>query len=201
MKIGIVLSNPPGYSETFFRSKIKGLQENGVEVRLFCFKKDDGFDLCHVTEGPQVSANLFEQGWYILKEFTLLLPYVSTVVRYIKLERKEKTRWRELFKRIYINAHMLKTKTDWLHFGFTTLAVGRETIAKAIGAKMAVSFRGFDITVFPVKNPDGYRILWKYLDKVHTISMGLLAMAKKQGLLDHIPYALIPPAIDSKVFH
>ena len=32
MKIGIVLSQTPGYSETFFNSKIKGLLKNGVDV-------------------------------------------------------------------------------------------------------------------------------------------------------------------------
>jgi colanic acid/amylovoran biosynthesis glycosyltransferase len=34
-KIGIVLSSTPGYSETFFKSKIKGLQESGYDVTLF----------------------------------------------------------------------------------------------------------------------------------------------------------------------
>jgi len=32
--IGLVLPNTPAYSETFFNSKIKGLQENGCEVIL-----------------------------------------------------------------------------------------------------------------------------------------------------------------------
>lgn len=50
MRIGLVLSTTPGYSETFFRSKIKGLQENGIEVRLFCQNNNEGFDLCPVTK-------------------------------------------------------------------------------------------------------------------------------------------------------
>jgi uncharacterized protein (UPF0218 family) len=38
VKIGIVLSNPPGYSETFFVNKIKFLKDAGFEVYLFVDK-------------------------------------------------------------------------------------------------------------------------------------------------------------------
>ena len=163
MRIGIVLSQPPGYSETFFRSKILGLQENGVEVNLFCQNKNDDFTLCPVVVSPRVSRNPFLQLWFFMKEFVLLLPYVSTVIRYVKLERSEGTAWLQIFKKVYLNAQLLKAKLDWLHFGFATLALGSETVAKAIGAKMAVSFRGFDVAVYPVKYPNCYNILWKYV--------------------------------------
>lgn len=200
MKIGLVLSNTPGYSETFFRTKIKGLQKNGIDVRLFCQNKKEDFTLCPVIESPKVSKNALVQTWYFIKEFILLLPYLSTVTRYIKLERKECTDWIPLFKKLYLNAHLLKAKVDWLHFGFTTVALGSETVAKAIGAQMAVSFRGFDITIYPVKNPDCYKMLWKYLDKVHTISMSLLVLAKKHGMPESIPFVKIAPAIDIGLF-
>src|SRR5690606_16415229 len=96
--------------------------------------------------------------------------FLSVIVRYIKLERKEGTRWVLILKKIYLNAYILKQKLDWLHFGFATMALGSETVAKAIGAKMAVSFRGFDIAVYPIKNPGCYKTLWKYVDKLHAIS-------------------------------
>ncbi|CAM3436880.1 glycosyltransferase family 4 protein [Aequorivita lipolytica] len=200
MKIGIVLSNTPGYSETFFNSKIKGLQENGMEVRLYCQTKKDDFTLCPIIESPKVSRNAFLQTWYFIKEFLLLMPYLLTVFRYIKLERNEGTGIIQIFKKIYLNAHLLKAKLDWLHFGFATMALGSETVAKAIEAKMAVSFRGFDIAVFPVKNPGCYKTLWKYVDKVHTISNDLLVLAKRQGLPETIPVEKITPAIDVNLF-
>lgn len=200
MKIGLVLSTTPGYSETFFRSKIKGLQKNGIDVRLFCQNKREDFTLCPVVTSPRVSRNPILQTWFFIKEFALLLPYLSIVIRYIKLERKERTGWLRLFKKIYLNAHLLKADLDWLHFGFATMALGSETVAKAIGAKMAVSFRGFDMVVYPVKNPGCYKTLWKYLDKVHTISNSLLNLAKKHGLPDSVPYVKITPAIDVGLF-
>lgn len=199
-KIGIILSNTPGYSETFFRSKIKGLQDYGVEVTLFCKNKEEEFNLCPVLEGPKISQNLLLQSWYLIKEYALLFPYLSTVSWYVNLERNEGTQWIPLFKKIYLNAHLLKAKVDWLHFGFATMALGKETVAKAIGAKMAVSFRGFDIAVYPVKNPGCYEMLWKYVDKVHIISDDLLCLARKYGLPPSISVTKITPAIDIGVF-
>lgn len=200
MKIGIVLFNTPSYSETFFRSKIKGLQENGVEVRLFCYNKAENFVLCPVSVSPQVDPNPLIQIWFFIREFVLLIPYFNTVLRYIKLEHKEETDFTDLLKKIYLNAELLKANVDWLHFGFGTVALGSETVAKAIKAKMAVSFRGFDIAVYPVKYPNCYQTLWKYIDKIHIISDDLLFLATKYGLPQTIPVQKITPAIDLKVF-
>ena len=55
MKIGLVLSSPPGYSETFFRSKIKGLQANGYEVVLITAPPQKGLTDVHIAYHPTVS--------------------------------------------------------------------------------------------------------------------------------------------------
>ena len=195
MRIALVLAQPPGYSETFFNSKIKGLQDHGMDVRLYCQSKKNGFTLCPVIRSPRVSRNPLLQSWYLLKELLFLLPHWPAVIRYIKLERKEGTGFLQLFKKIYLNAHLLKADLDWLHFGFATMALGSETVAKAIGAKMAVSFRGFDINVYPIKHPECYNLLWKYVDKVHSISHYLLEKARSKGLPRATPYAIITPAV------
>src|SRR5690606_8738240 len=93
MRIGIILSTTPGYSETFFRSKIKGLQEHGIEVCLFCQNNNEHFDLCPVITSPKIRRNPLLQAWYFVKEFVLLLPYFIVLSRYVKLERKEGTGW------------------------------------------------------------------------------------------------------------
>ena len=105
-----------------------------------------------------------------------------------------------IVKGVYLNAHLLKAKLDWLHFGFATLALGSETVAKAIGAQMAVSFRGFDMAVYPVKHPGCFNMLWSYVDNVHTISTDLLALAQGNGLPRDIPVYKITPAIDVNFF-
>lgn len=195
MRIGIVLSQTPGYSETFFNSKIKGMQNSGVIVHLYCQDKKADFKLCPVIDSPKVTSNSLLQIWYFIKEFFLLLPHLPVIMRYIKLERKEGTGFLQIFKKIYLNAHLLKAKLDWLHFGFATMALSSETVAKAINAKMAVSFRGFDINVYPVKHPHCYQKLWKYVDKVHSISQYLLYKAREIELSEDIPHAIITPAV------
>ncbi len=195
MRIGVVLSQTPGYSETFFNSKIKGLQENGMEVRIYCQSKKEGFKLCPAIESPKVSRNPILQAWYFLKEFSILLLHLPVLLRYIKLERNEGIGMIQIFKKTYLNAHLLKAKVDWLHFGFATMALGSETVAKAIGAKMAVSFRGFDINVYPIKHPECYKNLWKHVDKVHSISQYLLHKAISLGLSVESPFAIITPAV------
>ena len=119
---------------------------------------------------------------------------------FIRLERAENRSWSQLFKNIYNNAHILRTQIDWLHFGFATLALQSEHVAKTINAKMAVSIRGFDIGIYPIKEPNCYDLLWNQLDKLHAISYDLLALAHKKGLKKVTPYQIITPAIDTALF-
>ena len=181
MKIGIVLSKTPGYSETFFRSKIEGLLSGGHEVILFVQKKEAGFDLCEVRTsnlGSSFLKRILTSVW----AFISLFPHLLSLKRYIRLEREYGTSLTVIFKRVVLNHHILTSKTDWLHYGFATQAIGRECLAKAIGAKMAVSFRGFDISIYPLKHPNCYTRLWNHVDKVHTISTDLHKRALKLGL-------------------
>lgn len=99
MRIGLVLSNTPAYSETFFNSKIKGLLEHGVDVRLYCQSKKEDFTICPVFISPRVSRNPLLQFWYFIKEFTLLLPHLPAVFHYINLERKERTGFLQILKK------------------------------------------------------------------------------------------------------
>ncbi len=196
MKIGIVLATSPGYSETFFTSKIKGLQKNGMEVLLFVREKNKNFTLCKQISAPKVYTNPVKQFISSLLVFTSLLPHFKKVFRFIKLEKQNNRAFIQIYKKVYLNAHILKHKLDWLHFGFATQALGSELVAKAIGAKMAVSFRGFDINVYPLKHPNCYKAVWENVDKVHSISNYLLTKAWQIGLSKSLPYQIITPAVD-----
>ena len=199
MKIGLVLSSTPAYSETFFNSKIKGLQKNGFEVVLFVNSKDTHFDLCTVKE--QVQFKSFFIVMFFLKSLGLLLTKLSTLLKFISLERKRNISFKSILKKLILNQHILQeSNVDWLHFGFATQAIGRENIARAIGAKMAVSLRGFDIGIYPLKNPKCYDLLWESLDKLHVISNDLLNLAYDNGLKKNVPYQKITPAIDTSFF-
>jgi colanic acid/amylovoran biosynthesis glycosyltransferase len=127
-----------------------------------------------------------------------LLPHLQKVKNWYRLEKKNGVSKLSFFKKVYINAPILKSELDWVHFGFCTLALERETIAKAIDAKMAVSFRGYDINVYPKKNPGCYRLVWKNITKIHSISNYLLEEAQLLGMPHNVPYAIITPAVKLK---
>lgn len=196
MKIALILSSPPGYSETFFRSKIKGLKEKGHEVVLITSKSNRSFDLCEHQTHPQVYQNKIRQIIAMLWVFLSLIPFWKQAKRFYSLEKLEGTSTKRIIEKIYINATLLKLNVDWLHFGFATMSLDRELVAKAIKAKMAVSFRGYDIGVYPLKHKGCYQQLWKHLDKVHSISHYLLHRAYQLGLSQSTPYQIITPAVD-----
>lgn len=201
MKIGLVLANSPRYSEVFLRYKILGLQKSGFQVILFCREIESDWEICPIVRLPRKSKNPFYQFYSVVREFLLLIPYWGRVRKMMALERKDGFSRKSALKKVYWNAPLLRADLDWIHFGFSTLALERETVAAAIGAKMGVSFRGFDISIYPLKNPGCFERLWKYADKIHTISDDLIKIAEeKSGLPPHIPIYKIPPAIDVEFF-
>jgi colanic acid/amylovoran biosynthesis glycosyltransferase len=202
MTIGFVLANPPGYSETFLVNKIRGLQENGYSVALFVDKPSPAFKLCAQYAAPGVPASgwlrLLKVGFYTVY-FRLF--YATIYHQFIKAEQAAGRSTTEGFKNLYRSMHLLKTRQlDWVHFGFATMAVGRENVAAVLGARMAVSFRGYDISIYPVKHPGCYNLLWQKVNKVHTISNDLLEIAYKLGLSHQTPVCKITPAIDINYF-
>src|SRR5690606_18470470 len=117
-KIGLVLAQPPGYSETFFNSKIKGLQENGHEVTLFTGPSLETYKLCTHKKSRAVNRFLILQVFNMLVAGFRLLPNIRSVREFIRLERQDGSSMKRIFEKIYLNAQLLKYKGDWLHYGF-----------------------------------------------------------------------------------
>ena len=202
MRIGLVLARTPVYSETFFLSKLKGLKASGFNITLFVQRKEQNFSLCKVKLAPEVNTqNSFVQ-FFKVCAVLLSLAITSTrqVFRFIKLERNANRSWPQIVKNLYNNAHILSFDLDWLHFGFATMALQSEHVAKAISAKMAVSFRGYDLDLYPKKHPKCYELLFREVDKIHSISKYLLQKGHQLGLPKDKPYKIITPAIDISRF-
>lgn len=202
MKIGLVLPDLPQYSETFFNYKIKGLQESGFEVIVFSGKKhEEKFSYEHKNSYPVNEGKPFKQ--LISLAFVLTMTFLKSPERSKKLyslERKDGRSIKESLKIVYLNAHILNYDLDWLHFGFATMSVKRENVAKAIGSKMGVSFRGYCINIYPLKNPGCYEKLWRNVDKIHSISNYLYHKGVELGLSKRKPFAKITPSIDTSLF-
>jgi glycosyltransferase involved in cell wall biosynthesis len=201
MKIGIVLPSAPSYSETFFTSKIKGLEAHGHTIVLFINAKTNATSLTSVIKvAPNLSGNFVNvtviSSWSLIKS---ILFHFSATKKMYQLDSKEGFSFGRKIKNIIINSHLLSEKLDWLHFGFGTMVFDRENVAEAIGAKMAVSFRGFDHYVYPKKNKNCYALLFSKKVKYHVLSEGMKRDLIQNGILSN-DIVKISPAIDSDLF-
>ena len=167
MKIGFVLFNSPERSETFLISKINNLKESGCHVVMFANQNDD-FSLCKVIPHPKVSQNLVLQIVKIMvSNIILFIKRPRVFINFLNLEKKDNISFRDRWKNLFLNNHILSQELDWVYFGFATTAIRRENVSKSINAKMALSIRGYDIYVYPLKDKDCYKHLWLKIDKLH----------------------------------
>lgn len=202
MKIGIVLPDVPTYSETFFRNKIKGLHQEGYEVTIFTQYTTNCNTEYHYVKGPRKSQFKVIQA---IKTLGILMQlgvfHIKSLSTYIRLEKASKRSVGAIVKSAYFSSHILSKKLDWLHFGFATMTLDKENIAKAIGAKMSLSVRGYDISTYPVKYPSCYQLLWDKVDKIHVISDDLYKRLFEHGFNNECPVEKITPAIDVTSFY
>jgi glycosyltransferase involved in cell wall biosynthesis len=201
MKIGLVLPNLPEYSETFFNSKIIGLQKKGFEVVLIVNSNSVKSGLkCKIVKAPNLTGNAFSK--LINSFFYLFASFIfrfSVVKKLFILNRKDGFSIIKNLKNNVINYHILNQKLDWLHFGFGTMALERENIAEAIGAKMAVSFRGFDHYVYPEKNKNCYDYLFSKNVKYHVLSNAMKKdLEKNKNFRSEV--IKITPALNSSFY-
>ena len=198
LKIGLILNDIPGYSETFIINKINGLINRNFHVSLFISKKykinpfsNRASIYCQVN-----IKNKLELFFVCIR--LLLHPIIS--FRFLFLEIKSNKSFISSIKNLIINAHILFQKPDWIHFSYATLAIRRENVPFAIKAKSSVSFRGYDINLYPFKDKDCYKLLWDRIDQVHSISDDLYKKALYLGLSKKVPFKKICPGIDTNYF-
>lgn len=200
MKVGLVLNKIPGLSETFLVSKIKLLEELGYEVVIFTTREDPSSSYV-VKQQKVISRNRILQFFYIIFQILILfLIRPIVLLKFLGLEKKDLISLSERIKNLYLNCHILSENLDWLHFEYATLMIKRENVAKAINAKMGVSFRGYDICIYPLKHPNCYEKSLKKIDKIHSISKDLIKRSKEIGFGSETPFYVINPGIDTKIF-
>ena len=196
MKIGLIFTKLPSNTETFFLNKIRGLRKQGHEVFLFG-QTDSENKKKYVIPHPNLDKNFI---FRFLKVTLTVLMFFFTKPKitfsFLRLETNDGCPFFYSLENLFLNSHILKKKLDWVHFSYCNVAIRRENVAKSIGAKMSISLRGYDISIYPLKNIGCYQKLWVKVDKVHSISNDLLCTAKNQGLGEKKSYMIINPAID-----
>lgn len=202
MKIGLVLPEAPQYSETFFNYKIKCLNDSGFDVKVFSGKKNKNkYSFKHFGAYPVYKNKKLKQ--FIMLVFVILKTFAAAPSRTIKLLSTEIQNGRSFLnslKLLYMNAHIITHELDWLHYGYATMSVNRENLSEVMNAKTGISFRGYDINIYPLKNPGCYNKLWSKVDRVHTISDYLYKRALELGLSEKTEWKKITPAVDISLF-
>jgi glycosyltransferase involved in cell wall biosynthesis len=200
--IGIVLASAPGYSESFIRNKIWSLKNAGYRVILFIANptKVNFLDHFETIYGPDLKSGIFRSTitsvWVLIKAFVFNFRISS---KFIRLELKSGSSIYEAIRKLVLNNFILSVKVDWLHFGFATTSLDREYVAQAQGASMAVSFRGYDHYVYPIKYKDCYKRLFSVDCKFHVLSEAMRHSLIDRGV-DDFRVVKITPAIDTKLF-
>jgi glycosyltransferase involved in cell wall biosynthesis len=143
---------------------------------------------------------------FFVHEFTGLLERGWDV--HILCNRSNKDQWPffpeladelEAGERIHVihdlDAQLAELRPDLIHFGYGTLARGHMHLGETVGAKVVVSFRGYDINYFGLDDPDCYVDVWSAADTLHLVSTDIWQRAKRRGCPPDIPHRVITDAV------
>ena len=155
----------------------------------------------HFVKNPILHKNSFMRILrFCLDTFTIMILKPAITYKFLRLEKLDQISFFNRWANLFLNSKILRYELDWLHFGFITLALRRENVARAIGAKMAVSLRGYDINTVPLRDKKIYKSLWNKIDKIHSISNYLIIKANSLFQNHQKPFSIIHPAIDLETF-
>jgi colanic acid/amylovoran biosynthesis glycosyltransferase len=197
-RIGIVLTKPPAYSETFFRNKVDVLEKAGYEVILFTGgKRKGGGHFKHISVGFDIQRPRWQLPFQMIWATARLALSPRRAIRLFKLNQADGYSLRDNIASLMNAAHIIGYDLRWLHFGFALNAILLENLARVTGARMAVSIRGFDISIIPIKSPGAYKRVWPKVDRLHYISEALYRKALADGLPTTTSAMKIEPAVEA----
>ena len=198
MKIALVIPSLPRYSETFLTYKIQGLLREGFAVEALVVgvseKKDIGIPVYYQPILAAKGPLRWLYSFVLIANSFLFCPLKS--VKLLKVSKKLGYSFFGRFRMLVVLSNFLKINADWVHFAYGSMAVERAFIGEVINAKISVSFRGYDVSIFPLNRPGIYQNVWPFVSKIHSISNDLYSKALNLGLSKEIPVKVITPAID-----
>jgi len=106
----------------------------------------------------------------------------------------------DVFRRFYLDAHIIALKPDVIHFEFGSLAVDGMHLKQLLDSKVVASFRGYDLNLSGLAQADYFHHVWEQADALHLLGEALWRGAQQRGCPAAKPHALIPPAIDAHFF-
>lgn len=201
LNIGLVLTATPKYSETFFINKINGLVAQGHNIVLFVdIVGSYSNDNVTIVKMPSLEGNNLSRSFVSALLFLkVILMHPLKTFRHYLLDKKGGISFSRRIKNIILNQVFFSYKLDWLHFGFGMFVINRENVAETINAKMAVSFRGADLFLSPIKHPGCYNRLFKKNVRYHVLSEQMKGVLINEKVHEKNIF-VINPAIDTSLF-
>ena len=210
MKAVLIVPNFPRLSESFIVSKFLGLLHGGWDVHVLCAASDSAQmkNFPALQNNPEARRRV-KVGWPHRPQWlaALLIPialfccFLSNPLgswRYLRLGVKRFGF--DVLRRFYLDADVIASKPDLVHFEFGTLAIDRMHLKELLNCKVIVSFRGYDLNYSGLEQPDYFGEVWAKADALHLLGEDLWRRAQQRGCPADKPHALIPPAVRTEFF-
>lgn len=215
-KIGIVVINFPVTSETFILTKVIGLIENNYDIYIFSSNKSKNWE--NFLSNKDIIDKIKKK--IILSPFAYKKNIFKFIIKSVKLILEKFILYPKLFIYTFMSEYnfhkthgtsflnnflykltFIGYTLDILHIEFDFQAFGLMNLKHICGAKLILSGRGsIDRTSMPYRYKNFYHEIFSKVDYYHFISHYLYKEAVKNGLSEKVPWKLIEPAIDLKLF-
>jgi colanic acid/amylovoran biosynthesis glycosyltransferase len=196
-EIGYIVYDPISYPETFLLQEIEILHKLGHMVTVFSGYsnlKPKGYRLVKGYPTKWLSFTFWVQA--PLAVFSLVFRALKPAWRLYRYEKETGASFFKALKRVYLTAHILPYNLDWVVLCYGNLILERKCLGKAMGAKMAVCFRGYDIGILAKVRKDDFGLSLNYADKIFSRSRALHENGLQAGLNPDIPWQEIPSGVD-----
>lgn len=199
--VALVVPTFPKLSETFVVRHFSGLLERGWNVHVVCASSPDE----QWAQYPELDLRVLRSRVHVAAptrpKLRAALHWLPTVARSAAANPRATN---ELIRSVgamrsardvYLGSRWLHLRPDLIHFEFGTLAGGRFDLARALGSRTVVSFRGFDLNLHGFAQPGAFDEVWERADGLHFLSESLWRTAMRQGCPKDKRKILAPPCV------
>jgi len=209
-RVVMVVPAFPKLSESFIVSKFLGLLKRGWDVYVVCGISEKGqYGHFPLLEDNLIGRRRIKVAWP--RRLRWLAGLLAPAAFLHALWSNPGGSWHYLhrgarcfgfgvLRRLYLDAHIVAVAPDLVHFEFGTLAIEGACLKTLLDCRMIASFRGYDLNYSGLENSNHYREVWAEADAIHVLGSDLWRRARARGCPSDKPHAVIPPAVDARVF-
>ncbi len=197
-------------SETFIVNKVAGLLDHGWDVHVVCSESNplEWERFPQLSKRPDMQRRV-HLTWPVEPRYRAAMAFPVAISAALARQPSATSRYlmqgfrrfgAQTFRRLYLDAMIVKLRPAIVHFEFGALAHRRMHLKPLIGCRIVVSFRGYDLNYAGLEDGDYYTDVWRHTDAVHVLSRDLWKKALRRGATPGLRHEIIPPAIDMTFF-